>query len=817
MTDNSKLLKYLIPIVFAVTLLVTFVAWISTPGENISLTEGNPVKYTLDWHDADNDELITSTSVSIAPGQTKAYILHTDDFLPVNTLLYFYDPGLDISCYEKGRLIYHSENKLTFGSETGAIWRKVYFTEEHDGLKIVLFFTNNRSTTIKIDFNQICLGSSGDMLSQVVNEAALGLLEALLCLITGIAISLMALFLFRTGYSDYGKIILSIGIACICISIWIFSDGQIMQLSSSNGSLRYSLAYLSFMLVPVFFGHYLAETFKEQFKLPKIIVVIYEIACSVVFILLLLRLTSISSWLLIPQSAILLEMVLAILYACKEVLKDKNKTNIGMLIAFTLMGIFSFFGFKLYYSARQSSVSSHIGLGFLVFIIVISSTELKKIIVQYRTQQKVRNYNDMASVDPVTGGNSRFAAVQWMGKHDFHSCNATWMIQMFLPNFSAVNALKGWDDGDKILRDIYSLVQSYLKPDDMLCRLDDTFVLMLPDPTNIDKLCKNLIGTVQEYMRTNYKEIVLTPEFTGVWMDEYATIEQLLEKSRICYGNNHADYHSEFHIYYFTAECNRAERLRLELETEITNALVNDEFVVFYQPKVNPLTGKVLGAEALVRWMSPTRGMVSPAEFIPVIESTGQIADVDFFVFRKVCEYLVKRKKEGLEPLTISVNVSKKDIENPNFFNDYLNVIKELDVPTNCLEFEFTESTAFDNMGSIDSVMEKIHSIGSHVAMDDFGSGYSNLAALGKLNFDVVKLDKSLFDGGFPFVASDSTLIEGLISMFRSMGISIVCEGIEYENARDALRDLGVDLIQGFYYSKPLPEDNFTEFANSRH
>ena len=233
---------------------------------------------------------------------------------------------------------------------------------------------------------------------------------------------------------------------------------------------------------------------------------------------------------------------------------------------------------------------------------------------------------------------------------------------------------------------------------------------------------------------------------------------------------------------------------------------------MYLQPKVDPVSEKVVGAETLIRWNSESEGMISPGAFIPVAEKSGQIGMLDLYMFKKTCQYLKHRLDAGRPMINVSVNVSKFGMDRLDFFDAYERIMKETGVPTQYLEFEITESMAFERVERLEAMIERIHELGAIVSMDDFGSAYSNLASISRLNFDVVKMDKVFFDAGFPENRHQYILVRNLIETFHNMEIEVVCEGVETREQKDALLELGCDMIQGYYYSRPLPEREFDEY-----
>lgn len=253
---------------------------------------------------------------------------------------------------------------------------------------------------------------------------------------------------------------------------------------------------------------------------------------------------------------------------------------------------------------------------------------------------------------------------------------------------------------------------------------------------------------------------------------------------------------------------------RTERETAIENsmekALKNEEFKVYYQPKHDTKTGKLVGAEALIRWISPKYGFMSPGEFIPIFESTGFVTEADYYVWIKTCNNQKKWQEMGLNIVPISVNCSRKDFSQPTFLNRWLEPLKETHVPTEKLHIEITESFFSDNMDQIAEILNSCRNAGIEIELDDFGSGYSSLNALGSLPLDVVKLDMS-----FMRKLDDPRRIRVMtacVHLSQSLNLKTVSEGVETEAQREIVNNMGVDMIQGYYFSKPLPEKDFEEY-----
>ncbi|MBQ5333116.1 MAG: EAL domain-containing protein [Oscillospiraceae bacterium] len=241
------------------------------------------------------------------------------------------------------------------------------------------------------------------------------------------------------------------------------------------------------------------------------------------------------------------------------------------------------------------------------------------------------------------------------------------------------------------------------------------------------------------------------------------------------------------------------------IEEDMHNAVLNDEFEMFLQPKYCISTGKIIGAEALARWIHPKKGLISPADFVPVFEKNGFIIKLDRIIWEKACRKIREWIDKGLKPVPISVNVSREYLNGDESIQVLKELVKKYDIPIELLELEITESV--DAQG-VESVVKKFKENGFTMLMDDFGSGYSSLNMLKTTQFDVLKIDRAFLS---EFMESDRgrKIISHTISMSNDIGLDIIAEGVETKDQAEFLYSCGCDAAQGFYYSKPVPCEMF--------
>jgi len=249
----------------------------------------------------------------------------------------------------------------------------------------------------------------------------------------------------------------------------------------------------------------------------------------------------------------------------------------------------------------------------------------------------------------------------------------------------------------------------------------------------------------------------------------------------------------------------------LHLATDLQHAVKNNELLLHYQPKIDTVTGKLLGMEALVRWKHPERGMISPAEFVPVAEDTGLIVAIGEWVLREACRQNVEWQQAGLPPVRMAVNLSARQFRSGTLLDEIDAALKDTTLPANSLELEITESMVMENPEDVMEILGQIRGRGIHIALDDFGTGHSSLAYLKRFPIDCVKIDRA-FIKETPGNADDVVIARTIVAMAKSLDLSTVAEGVETKEQLDLMKQLGCDQIQGYYFSPPLDSEKFLSF-----
>ena len=247
------------------------------------------------------------------------------------------------------------------------------------------------------------------------------------------------------------------------------------------------------------------------------------------------------------------------------------------------------------------------------------------------------------------------------------------------------------------------------------------------------------------------------------------------------------------------------------IKAYVETAIEQDEFVVYLQPKFDIKSEKIKGAEALVRWNYKNKEFLPPYRFIPFFEKDGAIAQVDDIVLKKVCAALAKWKEEGKPLYPISVNLSRSRMYDEDLIDNLVSVVDSYGVDHELIDFELTESATYDDMDKMLSVLKELRGKGFKISMDDFGTGYSSLSLLTKMPINTLKIDKSFVDtiAAAGEREEDIIVLRLIITLAKELGFVCLAEGAESKNQVDRLRELGCEIIQGYYYSKPIPIEEY--------
>lgn len=394
-------------------------------------------------------------------------------------------------------------------------------------------------------------------------------------------------------------------------------------------------------------------------------------------------------------------------------------------------------------------------------------------------------------------------------------------IMRFRPN-KEMHLIIGKIKDFKLINSIYGAK----KCDDLLCYLASEYSKRLEDGLIARRgsssfVCLSYVegGFDHQELTRTVNEIIANAPVSGVKVKYgiYENIDKDLSITTICdYASMAAETIMENYdcdCAYYTEEMAQKRVRNQMIENSFADALNRKEFVVYYQPKIDITTEKVIGAEALVRWEKADGTVIPPGDFIPIYENDGQIQKLDEYVFEQVCQLQKRNIQESKKIIPISVNLSRSSILYEGVAGRYIKIARENKVPTSCVPLEITESAAIYSH-RIGKPAKQLLAEGFELHIDDFGSGYSSLTSLNELSFSTLKIDKSLID--HVCENKGNALVEQVIMLAKVLNMKVIAEGVETKAQLDELKKMKCDEIQGFYYARPMPEDEFAAYAREK-
>lgn len=384
------------------------------------------------------------------------------------------------------------------------------------------------------------------------------------------------------------------------------------------------------------------------------------------------------------------------------------------------------------------------------------------------------------------------------------------VLYLDMDRFKNINDTLGHFVGDELIKQISSRLKD-VAGDDRIFRVGgDEFIILLSnmkDDHSPLKVARKITGALNPVFVIKEYELYITTSIGISIFPESGKDEETLIKSATTalarakqLGKNNIQVHTRI--------TNDEAYKGYYLETEMRKALEYDQFEVYYQPRVYAKTGKLLGAEALIRWNHPEWGIVSPGDFIPLAEESGFIHEIGEFVITTVCNQLKEWQRNHFAVIPISVNVSARSFYKIDFVSNIVSIIENADIDARLIELEITESSFLDNMDKVIEVLIQLKQYGIKVALDDFGTGFSSLTHLKALNIDTIKIDRS-FIQNITESTQDETITLCIIQLAQGLKLDVVAEGVETKEQLELLQQKGCHQIQGFLYSKPIPTKEF--------
>ena len=438
-----------------------------------------------------------------------------------------------------------------------------------------------------------------------------------------------------------------------------------------------------------------------------------------------------------------------------------------------------------------------------------TSAEIERLRIEQQMSQ-------IAYYDSLTGLPNRKLLMDRLGQALVHAerDNSSIAVMMLdLDHFKAINDSLGHPAGDQLLVEVARRLQGCVRSEDTVARLGgDEFVVLLwglGSQAEAVKDTTRVAAKIRERLSEPYviegRNLIVTPSLgIALFPENGRTADVLLKHADTAMYQ--AKSRGRDNYQFFSKAMNIAAVERLEKENGLRQALERNEFEVFYQPRVAIDTGEILGAEALLRWRHPSRGLITPETFIPVAEESGLIVPIGSWVFREACKATAElwcSRGDCDATGALSVNVSPRQFMQPDFISHIEEILENQGARPGCMEIEVTENVLIHDPADVQTKLERLKALGLRISIDDFGTGYSSLAYLKELPIDIIKIDRS-FIRDVPQDPNDSVLVETIVAMARHLGIRTIAEGVETEEQLEFLSALGCDIYQGYLFSQPV-------------
>jgi diguanylate cyclase (GGDEF)-like protein/PAS domain S-box-containing protein len=391
------------------------------------------------------------------------------------------------------------------------------------------------------------------------------------------------------------------------------------------------------------------------------------------------------------------------------------------------------------------------------------------------------------------------------------------VVLLDLDRFKRINHTLGFPQGDQLLALVAQRLEEQLRPGDTVARFgEDEFAVLLNDLARVEDIYPlglRLLNALEQPFHFAGQEIFLTASAgISVFPDDSRSVPTLLRQAGMAQAISKNPYHNN--CSFFTEDLNERAWHRLQLESDLNRALRNDELVLHYQPVVSLVDGSIKGVEALVRWHHPERGMVSPGEFIPLLEDIGLIQDVGDWVARTAVAQLAEWRRRELPPVRMNINLSPRQFAQPDLVERLTAIVDEAGINPGILQLEITENLFMHEIPDASNMLHQLHEAGFPLALDDFGTGYSALNYLRSYPFRVLKIDRS-FLWHIPTDLEETALLRSIVDLADTLNIPTVPEGIETQDQADFLQWLGCTEGQGFGFSRPVPAEDLARMLEA--
>lgn len=383
------------------------------------------------------------------------------------------------------------------------------------------------------------------------------------------------------------------------------------------------------------------------------------------------------------------------------------------------------------------------------------------------------------------------------------------IVYFDINNFKMINDTFGYEFGDNLLITIAKALKEELTEGEVYARLSSDYFAIFCDYKNGRNKIIRKLDSIRNNIESNLSIVFEISLCVGIYFVEEGEvdIQKAVNKANmarsVAKGKN-----INYAIY------NEDVRNKLSEESMILDdikiALVKNQFEVYYQPKFSLVNGEMIGSEALIRWNHPEHGFISPAVFIPIAEKSKLILKIGRFVFERVCTDLSEWKKQGKNIVPVSVNLSRVELYQPDIVKFINKTIQMYNISSDFIEIEITETVAINELNILKNVLNELRKHGFSISMDDFGTGYSSISCLRDMPIDILKLDKS-FLGGIEHDERSRNIAKSIVSLAKSLDLVVIIEGVESKEQAELMKQFGCDLVQGFYFARPMPAKNFLD------
>ena len=384
-----------------------------------------------------------------------------------------------------------------------------------------------------------------------------------------------------------------------------------------------------------------------------------------------------------------------------------------------------------------------------------------------------------------------------------------------LDNFKEVNDTLGHSAGDTLLKMVADRLRSIARPSDLVARLGGDEFTIITDlvkyPITLEQWASQVLAQFDDPFTLGDQSMHVTASIgMSAFPDNGNNAELLLRNADSAMYQAKGEGKNGFSLY----DSAMTDELvnRVAAVDALREAIEKQQFILHYQPQIDILSGQVIGAEALVRWIHPEKGMVPPGQFIPHAEASGQINEIGEWVLIEACRKCAQWRAEGIDMPRISVNISGKQLQDETLAQRLAQALEQTGCPANALELEITESMLMENPEQSAHMLTELQQLGISIAVDDFGTGYSSLSYLKRLPIDKLKIDRSFIDE-LHLDGHDQAITRAIIALAQSLKLEVIAEGVENIDQLDRLRQLGCNQVQGYHFSRPLPEADFLEYV----